>query len=1000
MPAGARAPSDAVVLRNKEQEWKRSRGAIACAECRRLKLKCDKSVPCTSCRRRGCASICPNGSLVTGQGTRFVLADTDRLHNKITDMSDRIRQLEDALALSHGHVSRDAHPLLQRDLLKVKSIIDLHAAVDQEGGDSSRSSEPPGEGDESQSLDVFGTLAIRDDGASTFYGRSAGQESILLGERDAVEDSPSPPDPSRPSTAGTPTGLPYAIIEIARAFPDASVRLPLDALEAYLPHWERAAQLCALYLNQAPWFFGAVRARQLHEEILPMFYPEAATPPQSTSQPQSTPQLTSTPHDLGLLFVILCFGAATDESLPPAPTNTEADMYYLLTKAALALDPVMDRAPTVSTVQALSLMAIYQGLVANEHSIESTWALMGLATKLAQSVNRDCARWKLSPAEVQKRRSLFWELFITDCWQSLATGRIATFSIPVTDCELPQDTDGTLAADGTPQESFPFWKARFGRECVADVVAGILTARPPKYSIIIELDRKIRDMEVPKYAVDAPPEGAPFGIAMQHYMPINYRHLTLLYIHRTFLAQGLCDHPYDPLRSQYAPSILAGYRSACQILSNLRDGFAQFPTPIARFWVLWTHAFSAAVMLALIPVRAPQSKMAHTALLELQMANDLFERAVPYGGRAVKMQPIVRRHLDKALQSFQVARSEGIPRGPESIFPRPSRDEFSVFSGVTSTVSAPARPQPARLQVRGAGGEVHSGLPSAAPADTDTDMAVDQRQRRAEWGHAHATLVDQLVTFEGSLDAQINRGGWEVGGGGQAPQLAQSQSEGSLQYPRSDMTASSSEHSPAAQHPGNHEYQRTYPYAEQQHQEFSTHLHHTRGEQLPSHPHPQQQPSYLASHPQEHSHPTHPTLSHRSSSHNMQAYLPPPQPHYYAPPHTYHAPTPDSYQHHQQPALPLPPQQTPQLHYSEGSSPASSTLASTSSELEYPATPDPQAQQKLWNVPHTEADVLARPRSPRPRALDRVLRQSGDLSLTEAWSAFMSQMDVSMPPRR
>jgi hypothetical protein len=47
----------------------------------------------------------------------------------------------------------------------------------------------------------------------------------------------------------------------------------------------------------------------------------------------------------------------------------------------------MDRPPTVSTVQAFSLMAIYQGLVANQDSIESTWAMMGLATKLAQSVS-------------------------------------------------------------------------------------------------------------------------------------------------------------------------------------------------------------------------------------------------------------------------------------------------------------------------------------------------------------------------------------------------------------------------------------------------------------------------------------------------------------------------------------------------------------------------------------------------------------------------------------
>ena len=42
-------------------------------------------------------------------------------------------------------------------------------------------------------------------------------------------------------------------------------------------------------------------------------------------------------------------------------------------------------------------------------------------------------------------------------------------------------------------------------------------------------------------------------------------------------------------------------------------------------------------MLALIPVRAPQSKMAHTALMELKGACELFERASVHGGRAVKM---------------------------------------------------------------------------------------------------------------------------------------------------------------------------------------------------------------------------------------------------------------------------------------------------------------------------------------------------------------------------
>jgi hypothetical protein len=104
----------------------------------------------------------------------FVLADTDRLHNKIAEMSDRIRQLEDALAVSHSSVSRDPHPLLQRDL-KIKSMIDLHSAIEQ-----TNENQEADELDGNRVLDTFGTLALRDDGASTFYGRSAGHEVSML----------------------------------------------------------------------------------------------------------------------------------------------------------------------------------------------------------------------------------------------------------------------------------------------------------------------------------------------------------------------------------------------------------------------------------------------------------------------------------------------------------------------------------------------------------------------------------------------------------------------------------------------------------------------------------------------------------------------------------------------------------------------------------------------------------------------------------------------------
>ncbi|KAK7680387.1 hypothetical protein QCA50_016627 [Cerrena zonata] len=744
MPQSSRAARHADEReRAKEQESKRNRGAISCAECRRLKLKCDKTVPCSSCTRRGCASICPNGSLTTGQGTRFILADTDRLHRKIVEMSDRIRQLEDALAILQASTgARDPHPLLSRDLLGIKSGIELHSAslaggstnVGADSSSDNSGTNPPANSENEMVLEVFGTLAVRDDGGARFFGSSAGQESLLL-DADL--------EPISPTTLIT-EPLPELVERLNSSFPSGPSDSPLmdfeELIETYLPPWPRAAQLRDLYLEQAPWFFGAVTSRQLCDELLPMFYSEAeqkglssraqTPPPPTPSTPSSSvtfqlprkPEVktisdNASPHDLALLFVVFCFGALTDPILPAAPHNTEASQYFDYTKAALNLVPILDGNPSVSTVQTLSLMGIYQGMVADENSIEITWAYMGLSCRLAQTVglHRDSARWKLSPSEVQKRRALFWELFITDGFQSLATGRLPIFSLPFVDTQPAADPDEELGEDGTSIPSFPAWKARFGRECIAPIVQATTQARTPKYSVILELDRKIRDMELPKYATGQRPDGAGLSKTMSHYMPQNYRELALTYVHRCYFAQALTEFPQDPLRSSYAPSFLAGYRSACALLSSMREQFELFPIQLARFWVLWTHAFSATVMLASVVTHGGITKTAQAAMGELRLALDLFERTSKHGGRAVKFLPIIRRLHDKAYASI----NEGF-KMQKDIFGAgegEKRDELSIFGGRTHTVkskvSKPIRKRSvSRRRISPAGQSPGTGAPS------------------------------------------------------------------------------------------------------------------------------------------------------------------------------------------------------------------------------------------------------------------------------------------------
>jgi hypothetical protein len=515
--------------------------------------------------------------------------------------------------------------------------------------------------------------------------------------------------------------------------------MPLNQLiHQYLPPWQEASHYSQLYMAIAPWFYGAVTTQELEEEILPRWYDEAPRPngPSMVKPPDA--------HEAALLFIILCFGALTDTSLPAAPDNPVADHYYHLTKAALTLEPATDKPPTIATVQTLSMMGIYQGLCNSDNGIESMWTLYGLSTKLAQSVglHNDSARWKLSPKDVQKRRALFWELFITDGWQSLSTGRLATFALPYVDCELPQDKDQTLDVDGMPQPSFPFWKARFGAECVSAIVENTLTAHAPKYSIIIELDRKVRNMVLPRYAQGEPPQGQSLKDTMMYFMPHNYRDLSLLYVHRCFFSHALLSHPLDPLKSQYAPSFLAGYRSSTELIKNLQISFSMFPLEIARFWILWTHAFSGTIMLASVVTHAPKSRVAEAALLEIKSAMKLFEAAAKLGGRATRFRPILQKLLVKAEKTYLDTR-KGIPPPTEKNIFKPKvegTDELSIFSGKTNTVLH---------------SDSHHTTSSASRADHPHNTLNDPPPPTPAFHGAHPGLIDDFSQFENDIEQRL-----------------------------------------------------------------------------------------------------------------------------------------------------------------------------------------------------------------------------------------------------
>jgi hypothetical protein len=250
-------------------------------------------------------------------------------------------------------------------------------------------------------------------------------------------------------------------------------------------------------------------------------------------------------------------------------------------------------------------------------------------------------------------------------------------------------------------------------------------------------------------------------------------------------------------------------------------------------------------------------------------------------------QPVVKRHLEKATECFNAVHTAVEP------FARPKRDEFAVFSGMTSTVRAATStplsllqsspesltepsPSPPQETHRAASGVTPQ---PSQPAGSQAPLRPAGLQiETTPWCQVHPALIDQLVAFEAQIAPSPVAGGHPDG------------------------------RSPSAHTP-----QIPFPFP------------------MPTRPASPPRLTYLQQVPLEH-----------------------------PPPHD--------------------------LQYAEGSSPTSTM-------------PDANVIETRWGAPHTDIQPqFARPRTPPSdaRARDRVIRQSGDLSLTEAWSQFLSQMDI--PP--
>ncbi|KAJ4490621.1 fungal-specific transcription factor domain-containing protein [Lentinula aciculospora] len=631
---------------------RRVQGQISCAECRRLKLKCDKKIPCSSCVKRGCSSFCPTKTLTPLPTKRIMTSDTAALHKKIQTMSQRIKQLEDALSTLQSTVSSEPHHLL------------VEAPPRMEPRKNSLTDDAK----TAQMADALGTLTLGKLGDARYLGRSAGSESLLEGS------------PEVQGTVDEEDFIPSNdIAQLVNSFPFApdstwDVESSMKLILSYLPEKDRAWSLAEGFLTHNFWYIKIISREELIDELLTPMYRSLNALDALIIDSAAT--FTLSPTRLAVLLICLAHGSLADLSMPMY--SAESALFFNLSRASLALHPVFV-SPDLATVQALTLIGSYYDTGGPNYSIEAGWVYLTIAAKLTHSLglHRESPRWGLDEKTIQRRRATFWELYTFDGLTSLALGRPPSLFTAHGDTPLPVDKDDGVDDQGNPEPGFHRWRMTFSRDVITAVANVTLSPGMPDYETILDLDRLVREHPLPqkydpvrsmstaleKNSTRMNEEEEHVGYeaslnALKGHHLTQFRAVVVMHVHRAFFAQALLQSPSDPLGSVYAPSFLAAYRTASTMIHLNVKHFYKYSNVLSRYWEIWTGILSAGIILGLIVARSPTSPIAANAYAELGLAVDLFKMGAPRSDRAKRGLNVLLRMYEKATKSYLSTNSQ------------------------------------------------------------------------------------------------------------------------------------------------------------------------------------------------------------------------------------------------------------------------------------------------------------------------------------------------------
>ncbi|KAJ6573398.1 hypothetical protein DFH09DRAFT_1457350 [Mycena vulgaris] len=707
---------------------KRESGKAPCAECKRLKLKCDKNIPCASCVRRGCGETCPTGTyLPTGRGRRAVPTESSRLKRAMSEMEDRIKELETAITTAYDdHLDYCPHLGIS----------------------------PTGPLSADELADSLGTLTVNNTDDTQYFGRTAGTEVWPLFHAgfdsfrlDQALLSIEADDPVIELSASTFTAVTDSFsLRLGRTVA-WNAEQALTQLFVRLPSKLRASQLCEAYFENGCWSGTPIMRDEL-VELLAQVYSSFSAPDPACSV-----------HQVAVLYGVFALGALVDLTLPRY--NVESEYYFDLCRAALSVRSVFDD-PTMATIQALVLVSVFYAHGGPKFSMESAWSLISVASHICQNMGLHAGRLQpgLTPKQIHRQRALFWETYSIETLQSLAVGRPTGTFLANISCPFPtKQIDDT----GSIQDGYYRRRWQFVKEIAGPVMEMYLTADPPAYDVVVDLDQRIRKFVqsttcTPLRSSDALNSPATYIQRTGLHQSCT---IMLLYIHNNGFVHAIRENPAGPYFTPRAISYLAASRCASEIIHAGIENFARHAELFSRWWPVWKSLFNAAIIAGAVAAKCPQNKFAPGALLQLFVAVDLFERGAASSFRARNALPVLRVLRAKAIAAYTTHAGDnalGVDADAEE------DAALDVFAGRTRVI---AQNILSRTQCRQHVPRVYSVPPETAQGHWRTETAQGQMPDDSPPA-IDASLVQYFTSAPGSGPSlpELDGGANPLAGGG------------------------------------------------------------------------------------------------------------------------------------------------------------------------------------------------------------------------------------------